>query len=170
MIDRRTGNIKLTGSLELSSKSKFQLLENQDLGEVQEVRDTDNGYKWLVIKNIKIENKYFIISLCYKEEELTAVEMVVNDERFNLSTDWSSWSEQKEGEDLKKYQNWLEKELGRKTKFRWGHVSASFDPKGGSSSILIEYKEKTVHNKVNSALKVSTIFRALRSIFEGKRE
>ena len=140
MIDRRTGNIRLTDSLELRPKLNFDLLEKQSLGEVREVRDMGNGYKWLDIKNIKIQNEYYIISLCFKEQELTELSMVVNDERFDLSSDWSTWSEEKEKEDLKKYQNWLEKELGKKTKFHWGDVWAAYDSKGGSSSIGIRYK------------------------------
>ena len=66
--------------------------------------------------------------------------MILNDKRFNLFSDWSSCSEQKEKEDFKKYQNWLDKELEGKTKFHWGDVSATYDPKGGSSSIGIRYK------------------------------
>lgn len=99
-----------------------------------------NGYKWLDIKNIKIDNEYFIISLCFKEEELSELSMAVNDSRFDISSDWNSWSERKEKEDLKKYQKWLDKELGKETKFHWGVVWASYDPKGGSSSIGIRYK------------------------------
>lgn len=115
-------------------------MEKQSLGEVREVRDMGNGYKWLDIKNIKIQNEYYIISLCFKEQELTELSMVVKDERFDLSSDWRTWSEEKEKEDLKKYQNWLDKELGKKTKFHWGDVWAAYDSKGGSSSIGIRYK------------------------------
>lgn len=140
MIDRSTGNIKLTDSLVLSPKSNFELLEKLDLGEVREIQDMGNGYKWLIIKNIQVENKYFIISLCFKEEELTQLSMVVNEERFNLSPDWSSLSEQKEKEDLKKYQYWLNKELGKNTNFQWGDVWAAYNSKDGSSSIVIRYK------------------------------
>lgn len=140
MIDRRTGNIKLTDSLKLRPKSNFDLLEGRNLGEVNKVRDMGNGYKWLDIKNIKIENEYFIISFCFKKEELTELSMVVNDKPFDLSPNWSLWNEQKAEEDLKKYQNWIRKELGEETKFNWGEIWASYDHKGRSSSIGIRYK------------------------------
>ena len=140
MIDRKTGNIRLTDSLELSPKLNFDVLENQSLGEVCEVRDMGNGYKWLDIKNIKIENEYYIISLCFNEERLIQLSMVVNDGRFDLSSDWSTWSEEEEKEALQKYQNWLNRELGRKTNFHWGDVWAAYDSKGGFSSIGIRYK------------------------------
>jgi predicted NACHT family NTPase len=140
MIDKNTGQIKLTDSLELKPNSNFDFLESQKLGEVQETQDMGNGYKWLHIKNIQIDNKYFIISLCFKEDELTELSMVLDDKLFDLSSDWSSWNEQKEKEDLKKYQGWLNKELGEETKFHWGDVWASYDPRAGSSSIGIRYK------------------------------
>lgn len=70
MIDLKTGNIKLSDSFELAPKSNFSLLEEQDLGQSHILRDMGNGYKWLDIKNIHVDNKYFNISLCFKEELL----------------------------------------------------------------------------------------------------
>ena len=66
--------------------------------------------------------------------------MVVDDKPFDLSFGSSSWSEQKEKEDLRKYKDWLDKELDGEAKFHWGNVWASYDPKGGSSSIGVRYK------------------------------
>ena len=142
MIDKNTGHIKLTDALELKPNSSFDFIESQKLGELQETRDIGNGYKWLDIKNIQIDNKYLIISLCFKEEKLSQLSMVMNDSPFDLNPDWSSWTEKQEKEDLKKYQNWLNQELGKETKFSWGEVKASYDSKGGFSSIGIRYKLK----------------------------
>ncbi|GAB5527793.1 MAG: hypothetical protein Roseis2KO_56650 [Roseivirga sp.] len=140
MINKNTGNIKLTDSLELTPKSNLNLLEGQNLGQANELRDIGNGCKWLDIKNINIGSKYFIISLCFIDELLSELSLLVSDERFSLSSHWSSWSERKEKEDLKKYTTWLNKELGGKTEFHWGDVWATYDPKSGSSSIGIRYK------------------------------
>lgn len=139
MIDRNTGNIKLTDSFELRPKSNFDLLEEQGLGEVREIRDMGNGYKWLDIKNIKVENQYFIIALCFKDEELSEASLVFDDSPFVLTSGWSSRRQQKEKDDLKKYQVWLGHEFGNTTKFKWGEVWTDYDPKGGSSSIRIRY-------------------------------
>jgi len=128
MIDKNTGNIKFTNLLELSPKSSYALMEEQDLGEVREVLNMGIGNKWLIIKNIPIDNKYFIISLFYNQEKLTEVSMIFSEERFDLSAGWDSRNEKKEKDNLKKYQIWLDRELDRKTKFHWGDVWADYDP------------------------------------------
>ncbi len=140
MIDKTKGHIKLTGLLKLEPNSNFDFIEKQKLGEVQEIRDMGNGYKWLDIKNIQIEDKYFIMSLCFKEEDLTELSIVFNDKPFDLNSSWDSWSEKDEQKKLNKYQVWLKEQLGDNRNFNWGEVWADYDPKGGSSSIGIRYK------------------------------
>lgn len=139
MIDEAKGHIKLTDLLVLKPNSKFDLIKNQKLGEVQETRDIGNGFKWLDIKNIQIGDKYFIMSLCFKEEELTGLSMVLDDNPFNLNPNWDSWSEKKENEKLKELQNWLSNEFGNKRNFTWGNVWAKYDPKERFSSIGLRY-------------------------------
>jgi hypothetical protein len=140
MIDKTKGYIRLTDSLKLEPNLSFDLIESQKLGEVQEIRDMGNGYKWIDIKNIQINNQYFIISLCFRKEELYQLSMVINDNRFDLNSGWDSWSEKIEEEKLKKHKNWLNQELNNERKFNWGEVWAEYDPRGGSSSIEIRYK------------------------------
>ena len=139
MIDVKTGNIKISDSFELAPKSNFSMLEGQDLGQSHILRDMGNGYKWPDIKNIHVDDEYFNISLCFKEELLIELDLIVSNEKFRLSSDWSSWSDEKEKLKLKSCQDWLDKELGGKTNFHWGNVRSSYDLKSGASSIGIRY-------------------------------
>ena len=140
MIDKNKGHIKLTDTLELTPNSNFDLIESLELGEVQEIRDMGTGYKWLDIKNIQIDDKYFIISLCFKETELSELSMVINDNPFDLNSGWEIWSEKEEKEKLNKYQDWLSQELDKERIFNWGEAWVSYDPKGCYRSIGIKYK------------------------------
>ncbi len=140
MIDKIKGHIKLTDSVELKPNSNFELIESQKLGEVQETRDMGNGYKWLDIKNIQINEKYFIMSLCFKQEKLSELSILISDNPFDLNSSWDNWSEKEEKEKLKKYQEWLNKELDKENEFNWGTAWASYDQKGCSTSIGIRYK------------------------------
>ena len=140
MIDKNKGHIELNDSLELTPNSNFDLIESQKLGEVQKIRDMGNGYKWIDVKNIQIGDKYFLMSLCFKGEELSELSMVINDNPFDLNSGWDSWSEKSEKEKLKKYRDWLTQEIGKEWDFNWGEVWADYDPKGESSSIGIRYK------------------------------
>ena len=149
MINKNNGHIRLHDSLALKPNLNIDLVENQDFEDVQETRDLGNGYKWIDIKNIQIENKYFIISLCFKENELAELSIILNDKPFDLSTSWDSWNEQDEEKKLIEYNNWLIEQLGTTRVFNWGEVWADYDPRGGSSSIGIRYK-KTEYNTVYS--------------------
>jgi hypothetical protein len=140
MIDKNKGHIKLNDSLELTPNSNFDLIESLKLGELQEIRDIGTGYKWIDIKNIQIDHKYFIISLCFKETKLSELSIVINDNPFHLNSGWESWSEKEEKEKLNKYQDWLSQKLGNDRIFKWGEAWASYDPKSCSSSIGIRYK------------------------------
>lgn len=140
MIDKTKGHIRLNDSLNLEPNSSFEIIERQKLGVLQEIRDMGNGYKWLDIKNIQIDSQYFIMSLCFKKEKLSQLTMVINEKPFDLNSGWDTWSEKAEKEELKKFENWLNKELDKERKFSWGEVSANYDSRGGSSSIGIKYK------------------------------
>tara|TARA_B110000240_G_C13228293_1_gene337734 strand:- start:159 stop:581 length:423 start_codon:yes stop_codon:yes gene_type:complete len=140
MIDKINGHIRLNDSLYLEPNSSFKIIERQKLGELQEIRDMGNGYKWLDIKNIQIDNQYFIMSLCFLKEKLSQITMVTNDKPFDLNSGWDSWSEKAGKEKLKKFEKWLNKELAKERKFNWGEVWTDYDPRRGSSSIGIKYK------------------------------
>ena len=140
MIDKTKGHIRLNDSLNLEPNSSFEMIERQKLGVLQEIRDMGNGYKWLDIKNIQIDNQYFIIFLCFKKEKLSQLTMVINDKPFELNSSWDTWSEKAEKEKLKKFENWLNKELDKERKFNWGEVWVNYDQREGSSSIGIKYK------------------------------
>ncbi|GAB3782930.1 hypothetical protein GCM10028818_39810 [Spirosoma horti] len=139
MIDRTTGSITLSATCQLKAGDTFSELLALQLGESQEVADRNNGWKWLTIKNLEVAGDYVIISLCFYADALKQIELIVSENRFDLSDDWHSWSERNELVILKKLRTWLRNELGREGKFDWGEVWASYDPKGGSSSISLRY-------------------------------
>jgi len=142
MIDKHTGHITLNDSFELTPSTRFCSLSKLNLGEVQEIRDMNNGWKWLDIKNLKWKNNYFILSLCFYEEELSELSILVKDKPFNVNDNWESWSKQKEQKKLNQYKKWLTEEIGEDRVFEWGNTWIEFDSKDGSTSIGIRYEKK----------------------------
>jgi len=60
---------------------------------------------------------------------------------------WGAWSETDDFPKKSKYQVMLESRLGRQFlkrpyTFCWGTVGASYDPRSGSSAIVINYKQE----------------------------
>jgi hypothetical protein len=57
-----------------------------------------------------------------------------------FGTCWSDWSEERELARKAFHEAWLTHELGiRLGRYPWGDISSIYDPKGGSSSIIINY-------------------------------
>lgn len=142
VIDTKSGRIKLTESLEVASGTRFSQVVNQVLCEVQDIRDLKNGYKWLDLKNIMVEGRYFIVSLCFYEHELTELNLVVRDTPFELNIDQMHFSEGRELSEQEEYERWLTKEIGTERAFSWGKVWSGYDSKGGAGTIGIRYENK----------------------------
>ena len=140
MIDSKTGNISLSNTVSLKPNSEFQKIENLELGETQEIREMGNEWKWIDIKNIKIENEYYLFSLGFKNEKLNLISFNVGNKPFEINSNWNSWTEKQELKKYKYFKKWLSREIGKKREFDWGNISAFYDPKGGISSIEIKYK------------------------------
>ncbi|TDQ28151.1 hypothetical protein [Zeaxanthinibacter enoshimensis] len=140
MIDSKTGNIIVNSNLSIGPNSGFLEIKNLELGESQETLEMGNEWRWINIKNIKIENEYFLFSLGFKYEKLDQISFIVDRHPFNLNSTWDSWTEEEELKKLKYFKKWMNREIGKLREFEWGNITAVYDPKGGASSMMIEYK------------------------------
>ena len=100
--------------------------------------DIGNGYKWIYFENILIEELFFNIGLCFKNEKLKLIDFTFHSEKVE-SLSWKEWSEETELDLKNMYDNWLTAEIGSKRAFNWGNISAYYDPRGGQASIAINY-------------------------------
>lgn len=141
MIDIKTGNITFDKDFVLNQNSDFDSVSKMDLGEIQEVDDLGNGWTWLRIKNISNSGYFLNMSFAFKNQILKELSFIVSDKRYASNSNWSDWSEQKELDDLEFYNDWLNKEIGNQREFDWGNIWATYDRKGGSSSIGLRYNE-----------------------------
>jgi hypothetical protein len=138
MINSKNGSLHLK-SFKLLPFSKFELTNQFKSENIREVRDFNNGWKWLDIINLKINNLYFYISLGYFENRLNQILMTFK-ESADKST-WNDWNKEYELKNVEKFEKWLNKEIGRKRNFDWGIIDSSYDSKSGFSSIYIKYKK-----------------------------
>lgn len=140
MIDNKTGYITFDNKRIINQNSDLESIANMGLGESQEVDDMKTGWIWLRIKNIMSSGYFFNISFAFNNSRLRELNFVMNNQKYDLDENWSDWSDKKELENLKFYQDWLQKEIGSQRNFDWGQVWADYDRKGGSSSIGLRYK------------------------------
>ena len=140
MINSKDGSLNLK-EFELKPFSKFELTDQFKAGNIQEIRDINNGWKWLDVINLKIDNQYFKLSLGYFENRLNLVSIVFQETQMDESSTWKDWSEKNERKNQEKFEKWLNKEIGKQRNFNWGNIDSSYDSKSGFSSIYINYKE-----------------------------
>lgn len=140
VINRKTGLVILSDTCQLRAGDVLANRSAFPLGEVQTLVDHQNGWQWLTIKNLVVDGQYVIISLGYCLNALQRIELIVSKDRFDLTANWDSWSEQRELTVLAALRAWLRNELGREGKFVWGDARATYDSKGGYSSIGIHYR------------------------------
>ena len=139
MINKRNGHINISRDIELAPNDSFEKINNLRLGEIQVVRDMKNGYKWLDLKNVRIDSEYFIFSFGFYNEEFKMLDFVVDNKKFDLNETWDNWTEENERTQAQNCKKWISDKLGHDRQFPWGQVSTGLESKSGSSSIFIKY-------------------------------
>lgn len=131
--------MEISAELSIAPNDSLESIAKLKLGEVQQLRDMETGYKWLTLKNVVVKDEYFILALCFFNDILKSVNVLVDDKPFNLNSSWEDCNEAEEEKTLLKYKQWIAQELGREGRFSWGEVSTNFDRKGWSTSIIVRY-------------------------------
>lgn len=148
MINKVNGHLELTSNITLRPFMSLSEFKNLDFATSLNEWNVGTGWFWYSFDNQKIDDKYFSFSCAFLKEEFQEVSFVFNDSKVDKKDDsWETWNEEEEIKKSKIFNDWLNSELGSKREFDWGNVWASYDPKGGSSSIGVRYKNKiTRHN------------------------
>ena len=118
----------------------FGEIKSMDIGESQSEIEMGKGWKWYNVRNVKVADLYFTISLGFFDDRLRELSLGFSNSKYDLSKGWESWSKKEERQNAVIFNNWLKAELGAEKTFGWGEVWADYDEKGGSSSIGIRYK------------------------------
>jgi hypothetical protein len=139
MIDKSTGHITIEKVL-IKPNDLESDIASFKLGQTRDKQDMQNGWTWLTEKNISSDNKFFIFTFAFFDKKLKAIDITLQDKKFDLTQGWDSWSEEKELKTLKQLKTWLKKELGTQESFEWGTALAVYDAKGGASVIKVKYK------------------------------
>ncbi len=138
-LDKETGGITLPeiGASISASLSCSQFLKTPAFDGASVV--VRNGL-WCTyrLQDIAQASSRLCVVLQFHGEQLQSLNLTHFSERFGTS--WSDWSEEQELARKAFHEDWLTRELGiRLGHYPWGDISSNYDPKGGSSSIIIRY-------------------------------
>ena len=137
MIDFQTGNFKITDKIIVSQdKSYWDILK---LAPTNKTWDIKNGYKWIYFNDIEIENLFFYIGVCFHNDKLFRIDFGFSEKQQKNIT-WDNWNEENELKRKDIYEEWLTNLIGKKRSFEWGKIGAYYDPRGGTTSMNIQYR------------------------------
>ncbi|WP_321290165.1 hypothetical protein [uncultured Sunxiuqinia sp.] len=142
MINKETGEIRFTSTLNASPEMNFSdaMALTDDLQ--KSVDDMKNGWKWIRLKAVESDIAQYHIGLAFNEGDLQCLDFTVDPKDSDLSDyGYENWSAEKEQNRLKKFEQWLTNEIGQKRSFDWGEIQALYDPKASFSSIVVNYNK-----------------------------
>ncbi len=139
IIDSVSGQLRFKNDFCISSLTTPEDLLQHFGQENVSINDVKTGWKHYSVRNIKINDTYFIITLYFDNNVLKMLDFIVSD-KFIVAGFWDDWNEQKELQKHDYYDHWLTKEIGSNRQFAWGTINSFYDNKGGFSSIVLKYK------------------------------
>lgn len=138
MLDPQNGYFRISDKLIVGIGSSFD--DIYKLAPSGKLLDHQNGYKWIYLNEIQMDQFYFDIGICYFNDRLFCIDFCFSEsQQQNIS--WDDWNEPDMLKWKNIYERWLTHSLGEKRSFHWGKIGAFYDPRSGTTSISIQYKK-----------------------------
>ncbi|MEO7045619.1 MAG: hypothetical protein ABI091_09965 [Ferruginibacter sp.] len=138
IIDSTKGELKFPGNFTVSSQTTPEEIIHFFGEENVDTREAGKGWKNYSVRNVKINQTYFIITFYFDNAILKMLDFIVND-KIIITGSWDDWSENEELQKRDYYNDWLTKQIGSNRQFIWGTIGSYYDNRGGSSSIVLKY-------------------------------
>lgn len=58
MINKENGYLEIAADLSIAPNDSLESIAKLKLGEVQQLRDMETGYKWLTLKNVVVKDEF----------------------------------------------------------------------------------------------------------------
>lgn len=139
MIDVKTGHLFIDNEHTITPQCDLATIEKWQLGTSQKTRRMGNGWNWVDVKNLHIEDLYLNISFLFHGQRMCGFTFVFQDKPYDLNPNWASWSKENEQKNLVRFNNWLDQQFDKKRALEWGKIQAFYDSKSGGSSIKLRY-------------------------------
>jgi hypothetical protein len=148
--DPKTGRCRLLPSkLEIGPNTLEDSFLATDEGMQSSRWEPDLPDKWYCLPGRYLtDGESFAVLLCFSSSKLVSISLSLGDGNGDDSSSWSTWSEKNELEKNRRQLGILQRRYGSPScQFSWGKIWSEYDPRGGSSSIGIEYT-KTIVNPI----------------------
>ena len=139
IIDSVNGHLRFANSFTVTSQTTPEEIVHYFGQENVSINDVKKGWKHYSVRNIKINDTYFIITFYFDNDILKMLDFIVSD-KLIVGGSWDDWSEKKELQNRDYYNDWLTKQIGNNRQFDWGTINSFYDSKGGFSSIVLKYR------------------------------
>lgn len=144
LINVKTGGFTLDKGFTISNKTKADELIRHFGKEGLSVRDFKNGHSNYSVRNLKLDDLYFILMVYFLNEQITKLEFILQAGPYD-DAGWDSFDRDKEIQKGKFMEQWMatQKKGDHKT-YDWGKMGVSYDFHNLSSSCFISYNPVSV--------------------------
>ncbi|WP_157772443.1 hypothetical protein [Lacunisphaera limnophila] len=141
MIDANNGRIAVSGDCIVSGSLKKSVFMSSSLFHCTKPLTINPPFASYVLPEQSIDGRAYSVSLWFREESLSHVQLCDTGDEFGSS--WEDWSEEKEKKRKQHHDRLLVSLLGRSREygFGWGRIESLFDLKAASSYIVISYNQ-----------------------------
>jgi hypothetical protein len=139
MLDIATGDLEIEAlSIRIGSQFTRQQFLASALAEHARILVQNEPYCTFSVGSYQLAGLSLSISLGFYGEQLETIGLF-HDAKA-LGSSWADWSEEKERQRKQIHDHWLRELTGHASHvYTWGEIWSGFDPKSGSSSIVIQY-------------------------------
>ena len=139
MLDGTTGDLEIESlSIRIGSQFTRQPFLAAALAEHARVLVQNEPYHTFSVGSYELAGLSLSVSLGFYGEQLETIGLF-HDAKA-LGSSWADWSEEKERQRKQIHDQWLRALTGHASHvYTWGEIWSGFDPKSGSSSIVIQY-------------------------------
>ena len=138
MLDVKTGHLLIDNEHIITPQSSFSTIQKWQLGTSQKTRRMGNGWNWIDVKNLMIDDFYLNISFLFLSQ-ICGFTFVFQVQPYETNPSWDSWSKEAEKMKLVRFNNWLDERFGEIRELEWGKIKAFCDSRSGASVIKLRY-------------------------------
>ena len=139
MLDVKTGHLLIDNEHIITPQSSFSTIQKWQLGTSQKTRRMGNGWNWIDVKNLMIDDFYLNISFLFLSQRICGFTFVFQVQPYETNPSWDSWSKEAEKMKLVRFNNWLDERFGEIRELEWGKIKAFYDSRSGASVIKLRY-------------------------------
>ncbi len=139
----QTGEFTINDKLIVSKSLRIEELTSKFDKELMADENNSNLISTFHIRNLKIDDLYFILNFRFESRSLTRFQFILQQQSYSEFASWDDFDAKEEEEKGVFLTNWFENQIkGQPTSQSWGTAGVAYDFHNISYSIIVAFNQK----------------------------